>query len=97
MGKYVRAQALEEGTTLSVLRLGQAYSVHIPGEAFVQYQLGTQAIRPNDFVAVAAYAEGLGYIGNKDAYGEGGYEITISATTLAAEKVIMDGVRKLLQ
>ena len=97
MGKYVRAQALEDGTTLSVLRLGQAYAVHIPGEAFVQYQLGTQAIRPNDFVAVAAYAEGLGYIGNRDAYGEGGYEITISATTLTAEKVIMDGVRKLLQ
>ena len=46
---------------------------------------------------MAAYAEGFGYIGNRDAYGEGGYEITISATTLAAEKVIMDGVRKLLQ
>lgn len=97
IGKYSRAQALEEGTTLVVLRLGQAYSVHIPGEAFVQYQLGAQAIRPDNFVAVAAYAEGLGYIGNEKAYGEGGYEITVSATTLAAEKVIMDGVRKLLQ
>ncbi len=59
IGKYVRAQALEEGTTLTVLRLGQAYSVHIPGEGFIQYQLGAQAIRPNDFVAMAAYAEGL--------------------------------------
>lgn len=97
IGKYVRAQALEDGTTLSVLRLGPAYSVHIPGEAFIQYQLGTQAIRPNDFVTVAAYAEGLGYIGNRDAYGEGGYEITVSQTTLAAEKVIMDGVRKLMK
>ena len=97
MSKYVRAQALEEGTTLAVLKLGQAYSVHIPGESFVQYQLGAQAIRPNNFVAMAAYAEGLGYIGNRDAYGEGGYEITISATTLSAEKVIMDGVRKLLK
>ena len=97
IGKYVRAQALEEGTTLSVLRLGQAYSVHIPGEAFIEYQLGAQAIRPDNFVAVAAYAEGLGYIGHEKAYGEGGYEITVSATTLAAEKVIMDGVRKLLQ
>ena len=97
ISKYVRAQALEDGTTLSVLRLGNAYSVQIPGEAFIQYQLATQAIRPDDFVAVAAYAEGLGYIGNKDAYGEGGYEITVSQTTLAAEKVIMDGVRKLLQ
>jgi hypothetical protein len=96
LGKYVRAQALEDGTTLSVLRLGQAYSVHIPGEAFIQYQLGTQAILPDNFVAVAAYAEGLGYIGNEKAYGEGGYEITVSQTTLAAEKAIMDGVRKLL-
>ena len=97
ISKYVRAQALEEGTTLVVLRLGKAYSVHIPGEAFVQYQLGAQAIRPDDFVATAAYAEGLGYIGHEKAYGEGGYEITVSQTTLAAEKVIMDGVRKLLQ
>ena len=71
--------------------------MHIPGEAFVQYQLGAQAIRPDDFVATAAYAEGLGYIGHEKAYGEGGYEITVSQTTLAAEKVIMDGVRKLLQ
>ena len=97
ISKYTRAQALEEGATLVALRLGNAYSVHLPGEAFVQYQLGAQAIRPNDFVAVAAYAEGLGYIGHERAYGEGGYEITVSQTTLAAEKVIMDGIRKLLQ
>jgi hypothetical protein len=45
---------------------------------------------------VAAYAEGFGYIGTEKSYGEGGYEITISPTTLTAEKVIMDGVRKLL-
>ncbi len=97
ISRYLRAQALEDGTTLSALRLGNAYSVHIPGEAFIQYQLGTEEIRPNNFVAVAAYAEGLGYIGNERAYGEGGYEITVSQTTLTAEKVIMDGVRKLLK
>ena len=97
ISKYTRAQALEEGTTLAVLRLGNAYSVHIPGESFVEYQLGAQAIRPNDFVAMAAYAEGLGYIGHERAYGEGGYEITVSQTTLTAEKVMMDGLRKLLQ
>ncbi len=94
--KYARAQALEDGTTLSVLRVKDAYSVHIPGEAFIEYQLGAQAIRPGSFVATAAYAEGFGYIGTEKSYGEGGYEITISPTTLAAEKVIMDGVRKLL-
>ncbi len=94
--KYARAQALEDGTTLSVLRVKDAYSVHIPGEAFIEYQLGVQAIRPGSFVATAAYAEGFGYIGTEKSYGDGGYEITISPTTLAAEKVIMDGVRKLL-
>ncbi len=97
ISKYLSAQGLEDGTTLAVLRVGQGYSVHIPGESFVQYQLGAQAIRPNNFVAMAAYAEGFGYIGNRDAYGEGGYEMTISNTTLTAEKVIMDGVRQLLQ
>jgi hypothetical protein len=97
MSKYLRAQGLEDGTTISVLKVGPGYSVQIPGESFVQYQLGAQAIRPNDFVAMAAYAEGLGYIGHRDAYGEGGYEITVSQTTLTAEKAIMDGVRKLLQ
>ena len=71
--------------------------MQIPGEAFIEYQLGAQAIRPDKFVATAAYAEGFGYIGTEKSYGEGGYEITISPTTLAAEKVIMDGVRKLLQ
>ena len=60
-------------------------------------RLGTQAIRPDNFVAVASYAEGLGYIGAEKFFGEGGYEITVSATTLADEKAIMDGVRKLLK
>ena len=49
-------------------------------------------LRPERISADARSTAGLA-----DAYGEGGYEITISATTLAAEKVIMDGVRKLLQ
>ena len=44
--------------------------------------LGTQAIRPNDFVAVAAYAEQFGYIGNRDAYGEGGYETSERASNV---------------
>ncbi len=97
IGKYVHAQALEDGTTLAALRLGHAYALHMPGELFVEYQLGAQAIRPADFVAMASYGEQFSYIGTERAYGEGGYEMTISATTLTAEKIIMDGVRKLLQ
>ncbi|MFO1247626.1 MAG: hypothetical protein U1E93_05245 [Alphaproteobacteria bacterium] len=97
IGKYVHAQALEDGTTLAALRLGKAYALYLPGELFVEYQLGAQAMRPNDFVAVASYGEQYSYIGTERAYGEGGYEMTISATTLTAEKTIMDGVRKLLQ
>ena len=96
IGKYVRAQALEDGTTLAALRLRQDCAGYLPGELFGEYQLGTQAIRPKNFVATASYGEQYAYIGTEKSYGEGGYEITVSFTTLAAEKVIMDGVRKLL-
>jgi hypothetical protein len=96
IGKYVRAQALEDGTTLAALRLRQDFAVYMPGELFVEYQLGAQAMRPESFIAMASYGEQYAYIGTEKAYGEGGYEITVSFTTLAAEKVITDGVRKLL-
>jgi len=45
----------------------------------VEYQLFAQSVRPNDFVAVAAYGElGTGYICTDKAIAEGGYEPTQS-------------------
>ena len=71
----------------------------MPGELFVEYQLAAQAIRPDLFVAMAAYGDyAPGYIGTEIAYSQGGYETQprSSATAPEVEGVLMGGLRKLL-
>jgi len=64
---------------VSGLRLGPATLLFLPGEAFVEYQLYAQSLRPEEFIAVAAYGEGgPGYICCDAALAEGGYEPTDS-------------------
>ena len=84
---------------LSCLRLGTARILHMPGELFVEYQLAAQAVRPDDFVAMAAYGDyGPGYIGTEVAYTQGGYETGIvSRVAPKVETVLMDAVRQLLK
>lgn len=85
---------------LTCLKLGAAYIVHMPGELFVEYQLAAQQLRPTDTVCMAAYGDGgPGYIGTEIAYAQGGYETQggRSNTAPQVERVLMDGVRALLQ
>jgi len=83
---------------LTCLQLGPARVLHMPGELFVEYQLAAQQMRAGDFVAMAAYGDyGPGYIGTEIAYSEGGYETGIvSRVAPQVEKVLMDGMRRLL-
>jgi hypothetical protein len=84
---------------LACLRLGSAYVLHMPGELFVEYQLAAQALRPDDFVAMAAYGDyGCGYIGTEIAYTQGGYETgPVSRVAPSVEAVLLDGLRELLR
>lgn len=84
---------------LTCLRMGTARILHMPGELFVEYQLAAQALRPDDFVAMAAYGDyGPGYIGTEIAYTQGGYETGIvSRVAPKVEMVLMDAVRQLLK
>lgn len=83
---------------LSCLRLGPARVLHMPGELFVEYQIAAQQMRPDDFVAMAAYGDyGTGYIGTGVAYTQGGYETGIvSRVSPQVEKVLLDAMRQLL-
>lgn len=84
---------------LSCLKLGKVYVVHMPGELFIEYQLAAQQMRPDDTVCMAAYGDGgTGYIGTEIAYAQGGYETQPSSSNTApqVEKVLMDGIRKML-
>ncbi|HUQ94555.1 MAG TPA: hypothetical protein VM120_22935 [Bryobacteraceae bacterium] len=84
---------------LFLLTLGPASTLYMPGELFVEYQLAAQAVRPDAFVAMAAYGDyGPGYIGTRIAYSQGGYETgSVSRTAPEVEDVLLTGIRKLLQ
>lgn len=71
--------------------------IHVPGEAFVEYQLAAKEMRPDRTVAMAAYADGgPGYIGTRAAYPKGGYEIRVSTIAPEVEAVLTSTLRDLL-
>ena len=82
---------------VSRLRLGPANVLLLPGEAFVEYQLYAQSLRPDDFVAVAAYGEsGPGYICMDAALTDGGYEPTFSRVGPPSEFRLKEAIADLL-
>lgn len=100
LSKLIWLKRLEAGKKIdiSLLSIGNARILHLPGEPFVEYQLAAKAERPDLFVAVAGYGDyGVGYIGNAIAYSQGGYETgQASGLTAEAEGVLMKAIHKLL-
>ncbi len=93
-----RAKAGRE-IELSCLRIGGAYVLHMPGELFVEYQLAAEAIKPQAWVAMAAYGDyGPGYIGTRIAYTQGGYETSyVSRVAPQVEDVLTRAMEELLR
>jgi hypothetical protein len=82
---------------LTLYSLGPVRILHLPGEAFVQYQLYAQSLQPDQILAVAAYGElGTGYICTDHAPQEGGYEPTNSFVGAPSEVLLKDAIRELL-
>jgi hypothetical protein len=84
---------------VSMLRIGDARIVHMPGELFVEYQLAAQRMAPDKVLCMAAYGDyGPGYIGTTVAYDEGGYETGLytSRTAPTVEGVLLGALRELL-
>jgi hypothetical protein len=86
-------------TDLARLCLGSARVLYLPGELFVEYQLAASQMKPDAFIAVAAYGEyGPGYIGTKIAYSQGGYETgPASRTSPDVEDVLTKAIQKLVE
>jgi hypothetical protein len=99
MGKLGWYKRNKEGKAIDLgcLSIGEVRLLFMPGELFVEYQLAAKSMKPDFFVAMAAYGDyGPFYIGTQKAYEEGGYEIMSSPVTAGAETVIMNALRKLL-
>jgi len=97
---WLRRCKAGETIDVSCLKIKDVRVLHLPGELFVEYQLAAQAIRPDLFVALAAYGDyGPGYIGTEVAYPQGGYETQPRSSLVApgVEKVLTDAIKKLLR
>jgi len=84
---------------IACLRIGRARVLHMPGELFVEYQLASQKMRPELFVAMAAYGDyAPGYIGTEIAYSQGGYETSSRASNVSpeVEQMLTAAMQKLL-
>jgi hypothetical protein len=87
------------GKTIDIacLYIGKARVLFAPGEPFIEYQLAAKSFRPELAVSMAAYGEyGPSYIGTKEAYRQGGYEIDSSPVNGDAEEILLNAFRKLL-
>ena len=76
---YLRRFARKEPIVVSSLHVNGISMLHLPGECFVEYQLRAQQMQPDGFVATAAYGDGgPWYVPTKEAYPQGGYEVSVA-------------------
>ena len=77
---------------------GKVLNLFLPGEAFIEYQLAAQKMRPDAIVNVAAYGDdGPGYIPTAAGYLQGGYEPTVALSGPGSEEILLKTMRKLLK
>jgi hypothetical protein len=92
----------QEGHMVSVssIRLGNVWLLNIPGEAFIEYQLAAQEMKPGEHVCTAAYEEyGPGYLCTEIAYSQGGYESSERASLVSPEieQVLLSSISEVLK
>jgi hypothetical protein len=97
--EYVRYyKANHKKIDIECLAIGDARVLFMPGELFVEYQLAAKAMRPDLFVAMAAYGDGgPGYIPTAAAFKRGGYEAETTRLLPESENILMTAMRKLLK
>ena len=89
VGKKIDLQCLTIANKASIL--------FMPGELLVEYQIAAKKMRPDLFVAMAAYGDlGFGYIPPAAAFPQGGYEVDVAKVTPEAEALLLDAMAKLL-
>ena len=82
---------------LSALEVDGISMLHLPAECFVEYQLRAQQLKPARFIAAAAYGDGgPWYIPVKEAYPQGGYEVSVANCSDEVDSILTEGIRYLL-
>ncbi len=90
-------ERLQEPMLFSLLEIGPARILHMPGEPMVAYQHFACGLQPDRFLAVAGYGlASTGYVCTERSYTEGGYEPSASALVPESEQVIHAAIRRLV-
>lgn len=89
---------VEVPITVSALHFGEAaVLLHLPGEAFIEYQLYAQSLLPQTWMGVASYGDlGPGYICMERSFEEGGYEPRDSFCAPESEHALKAAIRDVL-
>ena len=84
---------------IAALHFGRELSLlHLPGEAFIEYQLFAHNLRPDALVAVAAYGDcGPGYICREQSFAQGGYEPIDSFVAPRSEQILKDAITQVMK
>lgn len=82
---------------LSCLKINDLAIVHLPAESFVEYQLAAQELGKGKQVCVAAYGDGgPWYIPTKEAYPQGGYEVSVAFGAAGIDPAFRQAIERLL-
>lgn len=82
---------------LAALHVNDATLLHLPSEMFVEYQLRAQEMAPRRFVATAAYGDGgAWYMPTREAYPQGGYEVTVALCAPEMDEVFTRAIEQLV-
>lgn len=89
---------IETPITVSALHFGkEAMLLHLPGEAFVEYQFFAQSLLPDAWLGVASYGDlGPGYICMERSFDEGGYEPNDAFCAPESEHALKQAIRDVL-
>jgi hypothetical protein len=83
---------------LSLMQIGDLVILNLAGEMAIEYQFYAQELRPDLFVAVAAYGDcGPAYINLERFTAEGGYEPTAAHAVPESEQPMRDALRALVR
>ena len=94
---WYRRVASETPIVLSALAINTITMLHLPAEAFVEYQLRAQEMQPKRFIATAAYGDGgPWYIPIEEEYPNGGYEVSVAFCDPPVDAILTKGMRSLL-
>jgi hypothetical protein len=81
---------------LSSLRINDITLLHLPSESFIEYQLRAQEFSKDRFVATAAYGDGgPWYLPTREAYPNGGYEVSVAFCEPSVDDDMTNGIKVL--